>query len=281
MNARAVEIVAAASLADADRAEKAADAAGLRRANLLTSMAAAAASEALEQAEERGFVPEGERTALFVALDTGPINDNFAFLDSIRSNGEGFGSPISFSHSVNSSVAGYLSMIFGLTGNVVTTASFFWPFVEALQSARLALLGGYVQAALVVFAHEEVVMFKQAAELTSGKGAGSEFAGTRASAWLLAATGDAEGSRRAKGSALLGEVFAKWQGTTGTELLLGRCKLTGTDGEMYEASRALHAEALTLWLRAGMQGRDGKRVWKALAPFGQAEVEVQGPSSRG
>ncbi len=122
----------------------------LRRADELTRTVCYAVYHSLSNALDNHEEFSGSRTGIFVGLSTGLLEENFSFLSSVRDAGEGFGSPTLFSHSVNSSLTGYISRIFNITGPALTLQSFGLPFLSAVENARLFMLTGLVKRAVVI-----------------------------------------------------------------------------------------------------------------------------------
>ena len=245
-------------------------AAKLRRANELTKISAITALHVLSLAEKSGLSFNKEKTGLFVSTITGPINDNFGFLDSIQANGEGFGSPTLFSHSVTSAVAGYLTMILECTGPVLSTTSFAWPFIEALQSAWISLQTSDLEYAIVVYVQEQVKMLQEAHELLCPKkGDNKEFQITETVAWLLTCKDHVN-----QNFPSLININVELYNHDPDDLICGKCFMTFSDGKWLESNRSQHAKNLTFWLDALKNNPNQKKIWQGKSSLGQTSVTI-------
>lgn len=120
----------------------------LRRADDFIRLAAVAAFNALEVAPVRELAPE--LRGIFIGTAFGPLETNFQSLGSLINDGEGQISPTLFSHSVYNSAAGYTARLLDFRGPALTVTDYGWPFLLALEEARLAVASGRVERALVL-----------------------------------------------------------------------------------------------------------------------------------
>ncbi|MFH7319906.1 beta-ketoacyl synthase chain length factor [Desulfurivibrio sp. D14AmB] len=152
----------------------------LRRADLFIQLAVLAGSAAL--GPDPGDDPC--QTGVFLGTTTGPLDTNFAFLDSLFDNGESQASPTLFSHSVHNAAAGYLARLLNLRGPAQTITTPGWPFLAALAEAKTALELMPLKRALVLAVEEESPVLVEAAARESAMAAASS-PRRGAVAWLL------------------------------------------------------------------------------------------------
>ncbi|OGR02083.1 MAG: hypothetical protein A2511_02565 [Deltaproteobacteria bacterium RIFOXYD12_FULL_50_9] len=126
--------------ADFDRA--------LRRADDFIKLAVVSAGRALNNAPPRLLAPS--ETGIFIGTAYGPLETNFCSLGSLIDDGEGQISPTLFSHSVYNAAAGYVSRLLTIHGPALTLTTYAWPFVVALDQARLAILSARIKRAVVI-----------------------------------------------------------------------------------------------------------------------------------
>ncbi len=106
----------------------------MRRADKLSKMAVAAASEALGNSGIDDI--RGKNIGIITATALGAQVTTFSFLDDIIEYGESSVSPTTFSNSVHNAAASYISMVLGIRGPVMTVTRFFFSFQSALQLAQ-------------------------------------------------------------------------------------------------------------------------------------------------
>ncbi len=120
----------------------------LRRADDFIQMAVISASEAVAKVPKRDISPvEG---GIFIGTAYGPLETNFESLGSLIDDGEGQISPTLFSHSVYNSAAGYVARLLDIRGPVLTITNYGWPFLIALEEARISVAIGKISRAVVI-----------------------------------------------------------------------------------------------------------------------------------
>ena len=119
-----------------------------RRADRFTKMAALAAWDAVR---DSGIDWSEEKSSLGIILATGfgPHVTTFRYLDEIITYGEKNVSPITFSHAVHNTAAGYISLLLGNRGPTLTITQFFCSFHHALILAGSWLREGRCKYVLV------------------------------------------------------------------------------------------------------------------------------------
>lgn len=120
----------------------------LRRADDFIRLAVVGGSKALVAAPVRELAPEAR--GVFIGTAFGPLETNFQSLGSLINDGEGQISPTLFSHSVYNAAAGYTARLLDFRGPALTVTDYGWPFLIALEEARLAVASGLVERALVL-----------------------------------------------------------------------------------------------------------------------------------
>lgn len=120
----------------------------LRRADDFIRLAVVGGFKALAEAPPRELAPEAR--GVFIGTAFGPLETNFQSLGSLINDGEGQISPTLFSHSVYNSAAGYAARLLDFQGPALTVTDYGWPFLIALEEARLAVASGRVERALVL-----------------------------------------------------------------------------------------------------------------------------------
>jgi hypothetical protein len=120
----------------------------LRRADDFIRLAVVGGFKALAAAPPREMAPEAR--GVFIGTAFGPLETNFQSLGSLINDGEGQISPTLFSHSVYNSAAGYAARLLDFQGPALTVTDYGWPFLIALEEARLAVASGRVERALVL-----------------------------------------------------------------------------------------------------------------------------------
>jgi len=120
----------------------------LRRADDFIRLAVVGGYNALAVAPVRELAPESR--GVFIGTAFGPLETNFQSLGSLINDGEGQISPTLFSHSVYNAAAGYVARLLDFRGPALTVTDYGWPFLLALEEARLAVASGRVERALVL-----------------------------------------------------------------------------------------------------------------------------------
>lgn len=120
----------------------------LRRADDFIQMAVISASAAVAKVPQRDYPPE--EVGVFVGTAFGPLETNFESLGSLIDDGEGQISPTLFSHSVYNSAAGYVARLLNIRGPALTITNYGWPFLIALEEARIAVATGMIGRAVVI-----------------------------------------------------------------------------------------------------------------------------------
>ncbi len=238
---------------------------GLRRADMLTAAAVLAAERASVLIDnDEGFDFSG--CGIFVGLGTGPLNQNFEFLESVRANGEGQGSPTLFAHSVHNTLGGYISRLLGITGPCFTMTSFVWPFLSALQEAFWFIRSGRLKSALVISAEETAPMLECA---KSGIDRHKRICS--AIAWCL--SGVSGHDRRI---ALIEDVSVAERPCLGEQLFF-RSGERWSYPETAGANDGIndYAMALNQFISGVVDGVCDSRSWRLSGPFGNAVVRLR------
>ena len=135
---------------------------GLRRADRLTSLAAAAVRRAFPDSFPHGLPPE---TGLLTISAFGPHRTVFAMLDDILDYPEDQLLPTKFTHSVHNAVTSYLGTLLGLHGPAFALTTFEAPVFELLETADVLLSGGLCSQVLAVAVEERGLLTQEAARL--------------------------------------------------------------------------------------------------------------------
>jgi len=109
----------------------------LRRADDFIRLAVVGGFKSLAEAPVRELAPEVR--GVFIGTAFGPLETNFQSLGSLINDGEGQISPTLFSHSVYNAAAGYTARLLDFRGPALTVTDYGWPFLIALEEARLAV----------------------------------------------------------------------------------------------------------------------------------------------
>ena len=123
-----------------------------RRADKISLMALAAASEAVKSANLAEF--DIANMAVIFATAFGAHTATFKFLDSLLDYGHGAPSPTSFSNSVHNAPTFHITKELGIHGPSTTMTAFKSPFAKAMQYAESILLAGQAEKVLVVAGDE-------------------------------------------------------------------------------------------------------------------------------
>ena len=135
---------------------------GLRRADRLTTLAAAAVRKALPDDFPHGLPPE---TGLLTFSSFGPHRTVFAMLDDILDYPEDQILPTKFTHSVHNAVTSYLGTLFRLHGPAFALTGFASPVFELLETAETLLSGGLCQEVLAVAVEERGLLTEEATQM--------------------------------------------------------------------------------------------------------------------
>jgi hypothetical protein len=239
----------------------------LRRADVFIQMAVSSAFVAVAGLSG-AVVPE--ETGVFVGTAFGPLETNFASLGSLIDDGEGQISPTLFSHSVYNAAAGYVARLLDIRGPVMTITNYGWPFLLALEEARLAVASGRIVRALVigVETYGELLAdayrrFFQVAAVPWER---------KAVAWVLEAPG------AGKGFCYLQGINIREHDADPADFLTRRGeRLTGgTASQELPPHPLAYVEALSEAVREYGQGGGGQDYWLLQAPFGLAEINLAG-----
>lgn len=239
----------------------------LRRADDFIRLAVVGCFNALAAAPLRELAPEAR--GVFIGTAFGPLETNFQSLGSLINDGEGQISPTLFSHSVYNAAAGYTARLLDFRGPALTVTDYGWPFLIALEEARLAVESGRVERALVlgveVYSDLLADAYRRsfgAAEVPWHKGA---------VAWVLDRAG-AINSRLARLEAVTvtGSPCATGDYLTRADEL---CRVDGL--ELAPDRHTLAAvESLTELVNSLPTGPIGKVHWKCSASFGNASLRL-------
>jgi hypothetical protein len=239
----------------------------LRRADDFIRLAAVGGYLALAAAPERDLAPEAK--GLFLGTAFGPLETNFQSLGSLINNGEGQISPTLFSHSVYNAAAGYVARLMDFRGPALTLTDYGWPFLLALEEARLEVASGRVERALVlgVETYSELL-----ADAYRRSFASQEPPWRKGSVVWVLDRAEEVGS----GLGLLSGVEVLGESCGTADYLTRRDEICREDGG--EVSPARHplgaAESLTdLVNRRSDRGR-GEKSWECRASFGRAVLKL-------
>lgn len=120
----------------------------LRRADVFIQMAVTCAHLAVARVSGDKILPE--EVGVFIGTAFGPLETNFESLGSLIDDGEGQISPTLFSHSVYNAAAGYVARLLDIRGPAMTITNYGWPFLVALEEARLAVAAGRITRGVVI-----------------------------------------------------------------------------------------------------------------------------------
>lgn len=239
----------------------------LRRADDFIRLAVVGGFTALAAAPARELAPEAR--GIFLGTGFGPLETNFQSLGSLINDGEGQISPTLFSHSVYNSAAGYAARLLDCRGPALTVTDYGYPFLIALEEARLAVATGRVERALVLGVEVYSELLADAYRRSFQVEAVPWHKG--AVAWVLDRA-EAVDSRLARLAAVT---------VTGSPCATGDyltrfgeiCRAAG--GEMVPERHALAAvESLTELVGSSSTGAGGEVAWECSASFGRAAVRM-------
>lgn len=239
----------------------------LRRADDFIQMAVISAAAAVAKAPQRDYPPE--EVGVFIGTAFGPLETNFELLGSLIDGGEGQISPTMFSHSVYNSAAGYVARLLDIRGPALTITNYGWPFLLALEEARIAVATGMVGRAVVIGVETYSELLADVYCRSSGLGAAPwERSGV---AWVLEALdGETTGLCRLAGISL-GEIEAD-----PVDFLTRRDEAFSDSVACGAIPRhpMAYADALTdMVLRLDDQSV-GDKIWTLEASFGRAEIRL-------
>ncbi len=120
----------------------------LRRADDFIRLGVCAGFETLRFVADEQEQRNPESIGIIFGTVFGPMETNFDVLDQVV-NSEPV-SPTMFSHSVFNSAAGYMANTLKIEGCALTVTDFSFPFFQALQQGKLAILDGTIEACLVL-----------------------------------------------------------------------------------------------------------------------------------
>lgn len=265
---RSVAITAARTLTMADEIPAALHR-ELRRADDFIRLAVVGGQVALAAAPARDLAPEAR--GLFLGTAFGPLETNFESLGSLINDGEGQISPTLFSHSVYNAAAGYAARLLDCRGPALTVTDYGYPFLIALEEARLAVSSGRVERALVlgVETYSELL-----ADAYRRSFAGREVPWHKgAVAWVLDRGDSVEG-----GLGLLTRVEVVGESCpTGDYLTREQeiCRFAGTESIPPRHTLAA-VELLTARINDQVGREAGASRWECRASFGRAVIELAG-----
>ena len=241
----------------------------LRRADDFIQMAVISASAAFAKAPSRDISPEDN--GIFIGTAYGPMETNFESLGSLIDDGEGQISPTLFSHSVYNSAAGYVARLLDIRGPALTITNYGWPFLIALEEARIAVATGMISRAVVIGVETYSELLADAYRRSYN--VESVPWERNAVAWVLESLGEAAGDLCKLTGVSLSEKDADPADflTRRDESLSGHADfVTGTIPRHPMA----YAHSLTDMV-LGLEGQSsGKKIWTIEASFGQAEISL-------
>ena len=135
---------------------------GLRRADRLTSLAAAALHQACPDNFPHGFPAD---TGLVTISSFGPHKTVFAMLDDILDFPEDQILPTKFTHSVHNAVTSYLGTLLGLHGPAFALTCFESPVFELLETAWTLLSSGMCRQVLALAVEERGLLTAEATQM--------------------------------------------------------------------------------------------------------------------
>lgn len=239
----------------------------LRRADDFIRLAVVGGFNALAEAPIRELAPEAR--GVFIGTAFGPLETNFQSLGSLINDGEGQISPTLFSHSVYNAAAGYAARLLDFRGPALTVTDYGWPFLIALEEARLAVASGRVERALVLGVE---VYSELLADAYRRSFAGREVPWHKgAVAWVL----DRAEPVQPRLARLEAVTVTGSPCDTGDYLTRAAelCRVGGL--EILPDRHALAAvESLTELLKAFPSGAEGEVDWECSASFGKAVVRL-------
>ena len=239
----------------------------LRRADDFIRLAVVGGFNALAAAPLRDLAPEAR--GVFIGTAFGPLETNFQSLGSLINDGEGQISPTLFSHSVYNAAAGYTARLLDFRGPALTVTDYGWPFLIALEEARLAVVSGRVERALVLGVE---VYSELLADAYRRSFAGREIPWHKgAVAWVLDRADAVESSlARLEAVTVTGVPCATGDYLTRANEL---CRVGGR--ELAPDRHTLAAvESLSVLINALPGGNDAGVCWDCSASFGSAAVRL-------
>jgi hypothetical protein len=212
-----------------------------------------------------------EEIGVFVGTAFGPLETNFALLGSLIDDGEGQISPTLFSHSVYNAAAGYVARLLEIRGPAMTFTNYRWPFLIALEEARMAVACGRISRAVVIgvetYSELLVDAYRRFVKVDSVPWE------KMAVAWVLAAAGEAHGL-----CGLQGIKICEFSAEPSVLLTRQDEVLTVSGGARTLSPHPLaYVEALSEAVM-GFDNLPGRpECWSLNSPFGSAEIEICGP----
>jgi hypothetical protein len=239
----------------------------LRRADDFIRLAVVGGHNALAAAPERDLAPETK--GLYLGTAFGPLETNFQSLGSLINDGEGQISPTLFSHSVYNAAAGYAARLLEFQGPALTLTDYGYPFLLALEEARLAVASGRVERALVLGVE---IYSELLADAYRRSFAGLEAPWRKgAVVWVLDRAGTA-----GPGLGLLNTVEVSGKSCDTADYLTRRDELCRADGREISPERhTLGAVGLLTDLVNRWPGRQrDEKLWECQASFGRAVLKL-------
>jgi 3-oxoacyl-[acyl-carrier-protein] synthase III len=240
----------------------------LRRADDFIQMAVISGSAAVAAIPDRDLPPEG--TGVFIGTAFGPLTTNFESLGSLIDDGEGQISPTLFSHSVYNAAAGYVARLLQIMGPALTVTNYGWPFLIALEEARVAVATGRIGRALVISVETYSDLLADAYCRSYGV---SEVPWQKyAVAWVL------EPEKAGRGLCRLHRVHLREADSDPADFLTRKAEQVSGPGLTGKLGRhpMAYAETLSRSVRE-YDGSDNEiQSWGLEATFGSAEIILSG-----
>lgn len=237
----------------------------LRRADVFIRMAVTSAFSVISTIKAEKLEPE--ETGIFIGTAYGPLETNFESLGSLIDDGEGQISPTLFSHSVYNAAAGYVARLLDIRGPAITITNYGWPFLIALEEARLAVASGRIKRAVVIGVETYSALLADAYKRFFNVAAVPWERG--AAAWVLESGGKADG-------------FCCLQGIKINEYNAEASDLLTRRGETFIGSNQVSQElprhsmayvtALSKAVMALTEFPQQSCCWSLKSSFGRAEV---------
>jgi len=238
----------------------------LRRADAFIQMAVVSSFTAVSKLSSENLPPE--EVGVFIGTAFGPLETNFESLGSLIDDGEGQISPTLFSHSVYNAAAGYVARLLDIRGPAMTITNYGWPFLIALEEARLAVASRRIGRAVVVGVETYSELLADAYRRFFGV---KETPWQRSAvAWVLEATEEESGNCR-----LAGIKIREFEADP-ADLLTRRDETLTGSGINPELPRQplAYVEALSEAVEFFADSSKSEAALSLKAPFGEAEIQL-------